>query len=328
MSAQDGLGVIQPRISFEDCNADICPYDQSFYLYRIDIVPNAVFLGLFSLSLIGFLATFALTRRGGMFTIAMALGLVSEVLGYGGRIMSWQNQWSENGFLMQICCLTIGPAFLAAGIYLCIRKIVFAFGPQNSRIPPKYYTRIFIPCDIVSLVLQAAGGGIASVATHQKRSPDTGDNIMIAGLSFQVLTLLVFIILCVDFGVNTVRRRRALGGDAALDQDPVLVAVRRSWRFRGFLAALALSTICIFWRSVFRVAELSGGWSGHLMARQDLFVGFEGVMITVAVWALNVFHPSVCFGGVVEGKRDKRGCDEVAEKGVCSGSDFESGNRS
>ncbi|KAI8957710.1 RTA1-domain-containing protein [Daldinia sp. FL1419] len=296
-----GGGISNHPISFKDCTPEICPYDQSFYAYRIDIIPNAVFLALFSLFLIGFLAIFAFTRRGGVFTLAMVLGLICEILGYAGRIMSWKNQWSENGFLMQICCLTIAPAFLAAGIYLCIRRIVFAFGPGNSRIPPKYYTRIFIPCDIISLILQAAGGGIASSAFHTGHSTDTGDNIMIAGLAFQVFTLLMFMILSTDFLIHTLRRRRTLGS-AALDQEPALVAMRKSWMFKAFPSALALSTICIFWRSVFRVAELSGGWAGPLMGRQDLFIGFEGVMITVAVSVLNIFHPSLCFGEIMDRK--------------------------
>ncbi|KAI1141064.1 RTA1-domain-containing protein [Hypoxylon sp. FL0543] len=289
------------QISFKDCTPAICPYDKSFYPYRIDIVPNAVFLGMFSVSLILFLAVFAYTRRGAFFTVAMVLGLICEILGYVGRIMSWHNQWSENGFLMQICCLTIAPAFLAAGIYMCIRQIVSAFGPENSRIPPQYYTRIFIPSDIVSLILQAAGGGLASAAFHTGKSTTNGDNIMIAGLAFQVFTLLIFILLSIDFFINTLRRRRALG-TAALAQDPEMVALRGSRLFRGFLVALALSTVCIFWRSVFRVAELSHGWGGPLMKRQDLFIGFEGVMITVAVWVLNIFHPSVCFGPLMDRK--------------------------
>ncbi|KAG4221434.1 hypothetical protein PC116_g30090, partial [Phytophthora cactorum] len=106
MSDQAGSGgddLANLSISFKDCTPEICPYDQSFYAYRIDLVPNAVFLALFGVSLIGFLAVFAFTRRGGVFTIAMVLGLICEILGYAGRIMSWQNQWSENGFLMQIC---------------------------------------------------------------------------------------------------------------------------------------------------------------------------------------------------------------------------------
>ncbi|KAI1766123.1 RTA1-domain-containing protein [Hypoxylon sp. FL1150] len=302
MSGQNATAMsILVAVPFKSCNADICPYDRSFYQYRIDLAPNAAFAGLFGLSLLCFLGVYVFTRRGALFLVAMALGLISEIIGYAGRIMSWHNQWSEDGFMIQICCLTVGPAFLAAGIYLCIRRIVTVFGPENSRIPPEFYTRIFIPCDIISLILQAAGGGMASAAFHTGHSTDKGDNIMIAGLSFQVLTLLVFMILCGDFFFNVLRRHRALGS-AALDQDPAVVTIRRSWMFKGFLAALALSTVCIFWRSVFRVAELSHGWQGELMGRQDLFVGFEGVLITVAVWVLNIFHPSLCFGDLMDRK--------------------------
>lgn len=297
-----------------------CDNVRSFYNYRLSLPANAVFLTLFSISLIWFIVTYAVTRRGLGFTIAMILGIICEVLGYAGRLMSWKNPWNENGFLIQICCLTIGPAFMAAGIYLCLRRIVYAFSPENSRIPPEYYTRIFIPCDVISLVLQATGGGMASVASHNNEPIETGDNIMIAGLAFQVFTLLVFMICAADFALNAMRRRRKLGA-AAFDQNDVTRRVRNSWLFRGFLAALAISTICIFWRSVFRVAELSRGWEGELTYRQDLFIGFEGVMVIVACLVLNFFHPTVCFREMMEGEggigsKRKKNASRILEAGT------------
>lgn len=125
---------------------------------------------------------------------------------------------------------------------------------------------------------------------------------MIAGLSFQVLTLLLFILATFDFALRVRRRSRSLGAAAALDQSAAAVATRRSVRFRGLLAALALATVCIFWRSVYRVAELSGGWDGPLMGDQGMFIGFEGVLIAVACLGLNVFHPSFCFREMMEGE--------------------------
>jgi hypothetical protein len=122
-----------------------CPISSSYYFYRVSLAANATFLALFSISLIAYLATFAFTRRATAFTFAMTAGVILEVLGYVGRIQSWQNQWSQTGFLMQIVCLTIAPAFMAGGIYLCLRRIVYAFGPENSRISPEAYTRIVRP---------------------------------------------------------------------------------------------------------------------------------------------------------------------------------------
>ncbi|KAI1504903.1 RTA1 like protein-domain-containing protein [Biscogniauxia marginata] len=295
MSSGENSTAAGGKIPFDQCTPEICPYERSFYQYRLWLAPNVAFASLFAVSLLAYVGVYAFTRRGAVFTLAMVLGLICEIDGYVGRIMNWRDQWSSTGFIMQTTSLTFAPAFLAAGIYLCLRKIVRAFGPENSRIPPEYYTRVFIPCDVVCLLTQATGGTIAALAARNRKSTDTGDTVIMVGLALQVATLLAFIGLALDFALRTLRRRRALGSAAALDQSPALVAVRGSRAFRGFAAALALSTACVFARCVFRVVELSGGYAGPLIARQDLFVAFEGVMIGVAVAALNVFHPSLCF---------------------------------
>ncbi|KAL0937605.1 parasitic phase-specific protein psp-1 [Colletotrichum truncatum] len=289
-----------------------CEFIPSYYMYKIDLVPNAIFAGIFGASFIAFAATYAFTRRGHGFNIAMMLGVTCEILGYAGRLMSWNNPWRKAPFLMQICCLTIGPTFFAAAIYFCLCRVVKVFGASNSRIAPEWYTRIFIPCDLISLILQAAGGTVASVANHNGESTDKGDKVMIAGLCFQVFTLLIFMIVAGDFAISTWRRSRAVRNNdnnsnnqaiqEVLDRDAAIFGhLCSSWRFRFFLGALTLSTVCIFWRCVFRIAELSRGWTGPLMERQDLFVGFEGVMIIIAVVGLNFFHPGFCskelFGG-------------------------------
>lgn len=133
---------------------------------------------------------------------------------------------------------------------------------------------------------------MASAASHQNKSPDNGDHIMVAGLAFQVFTLLVFMLLCLDFTLKTLRRMRTMG-DAALD--PRHAQLRQSLLFRAFLLALSLATLCIFIRSVYRVVELGEGWQGALIKNQNLFIGLEGVMVIVACLALNAFHPGICF---------------------------------
>ncbi|KAF5130795.1 Sphingoid long-chain base transporter RSB1 [Metarhizium anisopliae] len=285
----------------------LCNDVPGFYEYRVDLAPNAAFLGIFGASLVAYTLILIVTRRGVAFNVALILGLICEVLGYLGRILSWHNPWDENGFMIQICCLTIGPAFMAAGCYLCLRRIVSAFGPENSRLPPEYYTRIFIPCDVVSLVLQAVGGALAATAAHNHESASLGSNIMIAGLAFQVATMLGFITAASDFALRTYRRYRAQGA-SALSQDAALVRMRRTLRFKLFLGALSLASVLILWRSAFRVAELSEGWTGPIMADQGMFVGFEGVLIVVAVLALNVFHPGICAKELFAGGGGLKGC--------------------
>lgn len=133
---------------------------------------------------------------------------------------------------------------------------------------------------------------MASVASHKDESPNIGDHIMVAGLTFQVVTLLMFQLLCLDFTIKTLRRMRTMA-DAACD--PTHKALRGSAKYRLFLVALGLATFCIFIRSIYRVAELSEGWEGALIKNQHLFIGFEGAMVIVAVLVLNIFHPGYCF---------------------------------
>lgn len=128
-------------------NDTTCPVASSYYFYRVSLAANAIFLALFALSFIGYVSTWLFTRRATAFTFAMFCGVGLEICGYSGRILNHYNQWDQTGFLMQIVCLTIAPAFMAGGIYFCLRRIVYAFGPENSRISPEGYTRIvsFIP---------------------------------------------------------------------------------------------------------------------------------------------------------------------------------------
>lgn len=122
-------------------------------------------------------------------------------------------------------CLTIGPAFLAAAIYLCLARIVKVYGTQFSRIEPRMYTITFISCDLVSLILQAAGGAIASIA-DDKKTNDLGVHILVAGLAFQVFSLALFMGLCAEFALRVHRS----GGE----KDVAFSQLRNSFKFKAF----------------------------------------------------------------------------------------------
>lgn len=154
-NATDSMGGGSGMMSFGSCTISTCDVTSSNYLYRISLTPNAVFVGIFGHSAIAFILTWLICKKtpfSTSFMSAMVLGLAGEILGYVGRIMSWKNQWSQNPFYIQICCLTIAPAFLSAGIYLCLRRIVTALGEDKSRIAPVWYTRIVSPVAVNSIV--------------------------------------------------------------------------------------------------------------------------------------------------------------------------------
>lgn len=120
---------------------------------------------------------------------------------------------------------------------------------------------------------------------------------VLAGLSFQLFTMFLFVLAALDFAIRVLRRYRA-HGDQVLDRTESVVAIRKSKYFQPFLCALSVATICIFIRCVFRVVELSSGWTGPLTRNQTLFIVFEGLMIFVASAALAVFNPCLCLKGL------------------------------
>jgi hypothetical protein len=92
------------------------------------------------------------------------MGLCLEILGYTGRILMHSNPFSRENFLLYLIDLTIAPVFMAAGVYLCLARIVMVYGEELSWIKARSYTLLFCCCDFFSLVLVALGGGIAAEA--------------------------------------------------------------------------------------------------------------------------------------------------------------------
>lgn len=60
---------------------------------------------------------------------------------------------------------------------------------------------------------------------------------------------------------------------------------------------LVVAVLTIFIRSVFRVAELSGGFNGKLFNEEIPFMILEGPMVIIACTAVSIFHPGIAFQG-------------------------------
>lgn len=219
--------------------------------------------------------------------VALSLGCVGEAVGYVGRVMLWNNPFDHAGFQMQICCLIISPAFLSAGIYLTLKHLVINFGESWSRLSPARYTHIFIAGDLLSLILQGVGGGLAATADFGTEEQDAGTDVMIAGVVWQVFTLTIFGYLLIEYAVRTYKRR---------DQVPAeSMALLQKTSFRCFLFGIAIAFVTIFARCVYRIPELAFGWRSELMREEVDFIVLEGAMIVTAVVALTIFHPGYCF---------------------------------
>ncbi|KAI4638603.1 hypothetical protein J4E93_009904 [Alternaria ventricosa] len=278
-----------------------CPVEGTLYGYYPSIEANAFFAAFFGLCLVINLGL-GIRYKTWTYMIALCLGCLGELVGYIGRILLYNNPYDETGFQMQICCLIISPAFVSAGIYLTLKHIVINFGQSWSRLPPVWYTRIFITGDIVSLVLQGAGGGIAATADSGSDLQDTGTNLMVAGVVIQVVVLSFFGALLVEYTIRTYKRREQLSSSA--------MTLFHKTSFRCFMFAIIIGFLGIFIRCIYRIPELTDGWGSELMRDETDFIILEGVMIFMSVLVLTVFHPGYCFpalGNTIGKNRASRG---------------------
>ena len=79
-----------------------CLASEGIYQYRPSLAANSAFIAIFGLALLLHLAL-GIKYKTWAFLFAIFWGCVSELIGYGGRVMLWENPFSFTGFLMQIC---------------------------------------------------------------------------------------------------------------------------------------------------------------------------------------------------------------------------------
>jgi hypothetical protein len=274
----------------ELCTFNTCPLELGMVQYLPLLWAQILFMAIFGAAVIPQLI-FGILYKTWTFMVAMVLGLIGEVVGYGGRILLHNNPFKLDGFLMYLVSLTIAPAFFTAAIYLTLSRIVVAYGEKISYFKPRTFTITFITFDVIALILQAAGGAMASTAEPgDKAATDMGVNVMIAGLAWQVVSLGIFTIMATYFYLHV---RKATTSDF----NPDFVTLRSKPFFKASLWGFGVATLVIIIRSVYRCLELREGFDGELANDEVTFMILEAAMIAMAVIALTVFHPGAVWKG-------------------------------
>jgi len=134
-----------------------------------------------------------------------------------------------------------------------------------------------VTIDVVCTIAQVAGAALIGVKESNREDPTTGNNILLAGLTVQSFAFLIFLIL-----LSTVI--------VAMWQDrEMLNKVKRARH--PFIGILALTSILVFLRTLFRLAETSQGVFGYLSVHEAFFGALEFAPVVVAIFLLAVWHP-------------------------------------
>jgi hypothetical protein len=182
----------------------------------------------------------------------------------------------------------IAPTFFTAGIYVILGRMIAIAGPGVSPIGPVWYLWIFCTVDVISLVIQAVGGGSAAVAFNSEPPGNTkiGTNIMVAGIDFQLASVVIFSVL---FFLFLYRASAKLS----------LPAFKSDKNMKLLVLVTSFSILLIIMRSIYRTIELAGGWTGHVIETERYFIALDGAPMAALVIAFNILHPGVLINRII-----------------------------
>jgi hypothetical protein len=236
------------RKSYRECSevSEFCPVEATVLGYTPNLGASIFFTIVFG-TLLSASIFLAIRKRTWSYSAGLTCGLVLETAGYVGRALMHNNPWDSGAFQLQICAIILGPTFICVSIYLTLKHVCLALNPALSRLRPRWYPIIFLPADLSCLIVQAIGGGIAAAAgsTNQKLL-DGGNDAIIAGVALQVVVLICFGLLGVDYWIRVKKYMHSA------EADPAALAVWNDPKFRkfGFAVAGAFTTILV--RCIYR----------------------------------------------------------------------------
>ncbi|KAF3002419.1 hypothetical protein E8E13_003513 [Curvularia kusanoi] len=185
-------------------------------------------LALVLFSILGLAHGWQLSKYRTWYFSTTMIGIVFEIIGYIARTLSAKRDpYRVAYFVIQYFFVVVAPVFFAAAIYTVLSVLIRATpdGPRHAPLRPKLILWIFITCDVVATIVQIVGAALIGVAYSNRRDPTNPNHILLAGLVFQAVTFLLFIVLLTLFVwrardvVFTVAERRFYASLLCIIQD-------------------------------------------------------------------------------------------------------------
>ncbi|EKM50091.1 uncharacterized protein PHACADRAFT_213853 [Phanerochaete carnosa HHB-10118-sp] len=271
-----------------------------------------LFLILFSLSTAGHVF-FAFRYRLWWIFPTIVLAGAGEIAGWVSRAVSSNNPTIQSVYIIQSTCLVLAPTALLASIFIIFARLSECVGSRYGRLTSRLYSRIFLTCDIVALLIQGNGGGLAASAKTESLQK-LGSDIMLVGIIFQTVAMIVFIILASEFFYRYFKDLPARPEESYYNPSRATGRIPLSRNLKLMIIGLSLAMLFLLIRGFYRIFELADGWNGRIISTQWLFSEhtvpvrehsnpipptdtFDGAMIVLAMYTLNVFHPGPLLSG-------------------------------
>ncbi|KAJ5288783.1 hypothetical protein N7478_001813 [Penicillium angulare] len=219
--------------------------------------------------------------------LTFSTGLVFEIVGYIARSLSAKKDpYHLIYFVLNYFFIVTAPVFLAAGVYTILSALIARLGNKYSFLRPTFILAFFITSDTISTIIQVAGASLVGVKESRHQDPTTANNILLAGLAYQVFAMSIFVMLMAAFEF---RARHAI----------------REHGLQVFCLSFSVSTLMIYMRTIFRLIETAEGLGGKLSTHEVYFACLEFAPIALVALLFCIWHPGRCLGAKVRSTNEK-----------------------
>lgn len=219
--------------------------------------------------------------------MTFSTGLVFEIIGYIARSLSAKKDpYNLIYFVLNYFFVVTAPVFLAAGIYTVLSALISRLGNKYSFLRPTVILGFFITSDAISTIVQIAGATLVGVKESRRQDPTIANNILLAGLAYQVFAMSIFVLLMATFQF---RARHAI----------------KEHGLQVFCLSFSVSALMVYMRTIFRLIETAEGLGGKLSTHEVYFACLEFAPIALVALLFCIWHPGRCLGAKVRVHQEK-----------------------
>ncbi|KAK0732323.1 RTA1 like protein-domain-containing protein [Lasiosphaeris hirsuta] len=243
----------------------------------------AVFFGL--TTLVHLVQLFAYRK---WFCWVVVMGSLWELACFALRTVGAHDQQNSVYVIVSTLLFLLAPLWINAFVYMIVARLVYYLLPQERILgmSPRWLAKIFVAADIVSFLVQAAGGSmLANIEGGD--IVITGQRVYMAGIGVQLFFVVVFGVVTVVF-FRRLRQRMHNG----------TLARSTSW-VTPLVWVLISVILLIVVRVIFRLVEFGGGASesNPILTNEAYQLGLDAFPMFIALLILNTVHPGLVLKG-------------------------------
>ncbi|KAJ7794398.1 RTA1 like protein-domain-containing protein [Mycena olivaceomarginata] len=230
-----------------------------------------------------------------LFLITLTLGMTTMAIGFGIRIVFAHSPTSIGIYvIMDMVASSSRPALSWQRDYMLLARLASTFDTQVSErcllIRASRLAKLFVCSDVITFLLQAAGGGLMSSGSMASM----GNKIIMLGLSLQLASFAIFTAVLMLFGFRLRRDfpQYWFPQKKALPFRIFSAAPIDDWRILFFIICITCAGILI--RSIFRIAEFAGGYNGYITTHEVYFYLFDSLPLWLSMTLYCIMWPKRC----------------------------------